>query len=177
MNQNNNQFKIATIALIVSLFSMIGVVGNFIFTLYKYKQENKILLKISPEILDKSRIKIENCDFYGAIDSEGNMISSTDSTGNFEKLSIKDIPPGYFAYPKVLVFHTLCRITNLSKTKITIENFSFSINFRKFHIDHPLLIVVFYEFRFKVQNNCRVKNNRAKHAQCHCQCNQPSKTL
>ena len=111
-------YKIAILALIVSSISMIVAICNFLFTLWSYKNTEKIEISFQAETDPYSKVELHDNDFLVILKNNGVV------SGGFKtfKEMVPYIKEGDLCFPEALTFYVECKITNLSKKPVTISN-------------------------------------------------------
>lgn len=113
--------RIALIALLVSLLSMVGTVGNFLYGIYSRQKAEQLGLALRCEVDPVAKVRLIEAETEIAVDSVGGMMAVGPG-------ALKHKPP-FTTYPSFLLFDANCRITNVSSRKIAIESITASAVF------------------------------------------------
>lgn len=100
---------------------MIVAICNFLFTLWSYKNTEKIEISFQAETDPYSKVELHDNDFLVILKNNGVV------SGGFKtfKEMVPYIKEGDLCFPEALTFYVECKITNLSKKPVTISNIEY----------------------------------------------------
>lgn len=132
-SQGVSATRIALAALVVAFFSMLGTVGNFLYSVHTRTKLETTGLSLRCEVPPYAKTELLDDHLDLAFNDSGSGFVGGPGAA-------ESPPPGFTAYPRLLTFYAECRVTNVSDRKIAVERLYPTVTFGLATIEDPALM-------------------------------------